>query len=32
VGRPTALGNPFSIDRDRSRDQVIQLYRGWLWR
>ena len=30
VGRPTALGNPFVIGRDGSREQVIAKYRVWL--
>jgi hypothetical protein len=32
VGRPSVLGNPFQVGRDGSREQVIQLYRAWLWR
>jgi hypothetical protein len=31
VGRPSALGNPFSVSRYGSRPVVIQLYRRWLW-
>jgi hypothetical protein len=31
VDRVTVLGNPFTIGRDGSRDQVIQKYRQWLW-
>jgi len=32
VGRPPVLGNPFALGRNGSREQVIQLYRAWLWR
>ena len=31
VGRPSILGNPYSIGKDGSRAEVIQLYRIWLW-
>jgi len=31
VGRPSILGNPYSIGKDGSRAEVIQLYRVWLW-
>lgn len=31
VGRPTALGNPFQIGRDGSRETVVAMYRAWLW-
>jgi hypothetical protein len=30
IGRPSALGNPFVIDTDGNRDEVIQKYRQWL--
>ena len=30
VGRPTKWGNPFTINRTRSRREVVQLYRLWL--
>lgn len=30
VGRPSRWGNPFSIGRDGSRDEVIQKYRTWV--
>jgi hypothetical protein len=30
VGRPSALGNPFVIGRDGSRDEVIAKYKEWL--
>lgn len=26
IGRPSALGNPFELDRDGNRDQVCDLY------
>jgi hypothetical protein len=32
VGRPSALGNPYSIGQDGGRATVIQSYRRWLWR
>jgi len=31
VGRPSALGNPFVVGRDGSREEVIAKYRRWLW-
>jgi hypothetical protein len=31
IGRPSLLGNPFRIGEDGTRDEVIQLYRAWLW-
>ena len=31
VGRPSVLGNPFVIGRHVSREQVIELYRKWLY-
>lgn len=31
IGRPTALGNPFVIGRDGTREEVIAKYRTWLW-
>ena len=30
-GRGSILGNPFSIGKDGSREEVIRLYRIWLW-
>lgn len=27
----TKFGNPFRVGRDGTRDQVIELYRRWLW-
>lgn len=30
VGRPSKWGNPFSIGRDGSREEVIQKYRVWV--
>jgi hypothetical protein len=32
VDRSGPWGNPFVIGRDGTRDQVIALYRQWLWR
>ena len=32
IGRPSLLGNPYVIGKDGTRDQVIGLYRSWLWR
>jgi hypothetical protein len=35
VGRPSALGNPFRVGRDGTREDVIARYRRWLraqWR
>lgn len=31
VGRPSVLGNPFTIGRHGTRDEVIVQYRAWLW-
>ena len=31
VGRPSVLGNPFTIGHDGTRDEVITKYRRWLW-
>ena len=31
VGRPSPLGNQFVIGRDGTREEVIRLYRTWLW-
>lgn len=31
VGRPGVFGNPFRIGVHGDRDQVIELYRKWLW-
>lgn len=30
VGRPSALGNPFLVGRDGTREDVIARYRKWL--
>lgn len=30
VGRPSKWGNPFVIDKDHTRDAVIQAYEKWL--
>jgi hypothetical protein len=32
IMRGTPLGNPFVIGRDGDRDEVIEKYRGWLWK
>ena len=31
IGRPSPLGNPFTIGRDGDRTTVIEKYRKWLW-
>lgn len=31
VGRPSPLGNQFKIGPDGTREEVINLYRIWLW-
>lgn len=31
IGRPSVLGNPFSIGRDGSREEVIEKYKRWMW-
>lgn len=30
IGRPSKWGNPFSIGRHGTRDEVIKLYAEWL--
>jgi len=30
-GGPSPLGNPYRLNRDGDRQQVIALYRRWLW-
>jgi hypothetical protein len=30
VGRPSALGNPFLVGRNGTREDVIARYRRWL--
>ena len=30
VGRPSKFGNPFTIGRDGSREEVIQKFEVWL--
>jgi hypothetical protein len=32
IGRPNALGNPFIIGRDGTREQVITKYEEWVRR
>jgi hypothetical protein len=31
IGRPSPLGNPYRVGIDGDRQQVIRLYRRWLW-
>jgi len=30
IGRPSKWGNPFTIGRDGTREQVIEKYRRWI--
>lgn len=30
IGRPSKWGNPFSIGKDGTREEVIQKYEAWL--
>jgi hypothetical protein len=30
IGRPSKWGNPFSIGKDGTRDEVIEKYRNWI--
>lgn len=30
IGRPSKWGNPFSIGKDGTRDEVIAKYREWI--
>lgn len=30
IGRPSKWGNPFTIGKDGSRDEVIQKYKKWI--
>lgn len=30
IGRPSKWGNPFVIDRDGTREEVIAKYEGWV--
>lgn len=30
IGRPGPFGNPFTIGRDGTREEVIEQYRDWL--
>lgn len=32
IGRPSVLGNPFVLDKDGDRDEVVEKYRQWLWK
>lgn len=31
IGRPSKWGNPFEIGKDGTREEVIRLYREWLY-
>ena len=31
IGRPSEWGNPFVIGEHGTREQVIAMYRFWLW-
>lgn len=31
IGRPSKWGNPFVVDRDGTREEVITKYRDWLF-
>lgn len=31
IGRPSKFGNPFAMGKDGTREEVIQLYKDWLW-
>lgn len=30
IGRPSILGNPFKMNRETERDDVVEQYRVWL--
>ena len=30
IGRPSKWGNPFEIDKDGTREEVIQKYKLWI--
>lgn len=30
IGRPSILGNPFTVGRDGTREEVIAKYEDWL--
>ena len=30
IGRPSKWGNPFSIGKDGTREEVIERYRNWI--
>ena len=32
IGRPSFLGNPFTIGKDGTREEVIEKYRDYFWR
>jgi hypothetical protein len=31
IGRPSKWGNPFKVDKNRTRGEAIALYRQWLY-
>ncbi len=31
IHRPHILGNPFRMNREADRDEVIEKYKQWLW-
>lgn len=31
IGRPSPLGNPYVLNKDGTREEVIAKYRTWLW-
>lgn len=31
IGRPSKWGNPFEIDKDGSREEVIEKYKQWFF-
>ena len=31
IGRPSKWGNPFSIGKDGTREEVISKYKQWIW-
>jgi len=31
IGRPSKWGNPFTIGKDGTREEVIEKYKVWFW-
>lgn len=31
IGRPSKWGNPFTIGKDGTREEVIEKYKQWFW-